>query len=224
MSVTPSNNPWLQVSAASYDGHMGHPAVDQLAMLAAEFELALDRVCPASCAVLGCATGNGLDRLASRDMDRAVAVDINSDFVEIARRRWADSVPSLEFKTADVADPSAISGRFDFVWAGLVFEYVHGARVLANIRRWLAPSGVMTVVLQQLGNPDTHISRSPYQTELAPLESVMKLVHPDQFRTTARAAGFRENGALRERLCQGKRFLVGDFRAAGDVSPEAKNV
>jgi hypothetical protein len=53
-------NPWLQIPASDYEGHMGLPEVNQSAFLANVFRTSLADYDSRSVLYIGCATGNGL--------------------------------------------------------------------------------------------------------------------------------------------------------------------
>jgi hypothetical protein len=82
-----SGNPWLSILLADYEGHMALPAVGQAHMIAEQFDRALRRWAPARIAVIGCAGGNGLDRIEPSTVERVVAVDLNPEYIECARAR-----------------------------------------------------------------------------------------------------------------------------------------
>ena len=62
---------WRDVPAAAYDGHMGHPAVDQSRLLADLLDELVGRLRPTRLLIPGVATGNGLERLRGRPLARA---------------------------------------------------------------------------------------------------------------------------------------------------------
>ena len=74
-------NAWLDVPADDYIGHMSSPEVDQLSVLSRLFREALERFLPADVLLLGCATGNGLDRVDRSVTRRVTAVDINPEYL-----------------------------------------------------------------------------------------------------------------------------------------------
>jgi hypothetical protein len=59
------SNPWLNIPLDDYEGHMSLPAVGQAQMIAEQLDHAL----------IGCAGGNGLERIAGRPIERVVARD-----------------------------------------------------------------------------------------------------------------------------------------------------
>ncbi len=56
-------NPSLDIPLQDYEGHMSDPSIGQAAMLANQLELLLELRMPSSIAIIGCAGGNGLDRI-----------------------------------------------------------------------------------------------------------------------------------------------------------------
>lgn len=82
-------NPWLKIPASDYEGHM--EAVGQRALLGQIFRDVYSLVRPRRLAILGCATGNGFEYVDTAITERIVGVDINPDYIEIARRRFSAS-------------------------------------------------------------------------------------------------------------------------------------
>src|SRR6186713_702946 len=74
LDVMPTN-PWLEIPLADYEAHMELPQVAQAELLAEQLAAAVRARSPDSVAVLGCAGGNGLDRLPAAL--RVVGVDVN---------------------------------------------------------------------------------------------------------------------------------------------------
>ena len=95
-------NPWLSIPLAEYEGHMALPEIGQAEVLAAELEFVVRQYSPKSVAVIGCAGGNGLDRLVESGVERIVGIDINPAYVETVRRRFGSRIPGLELHVADV--------------------------------------------------------------------------------------------------------------------------
>ena len=57
--------PWREIPLSDYEAHMSLPSVGQARMLADQLALLLERHAPISVAIIGCAGGNGLDRIDS---------------------------------------------------------------------------------------------------------------------------------------------------------------
>jgi len=89
-------NPWTVVPAADYERHMGPQGVDQLAPLSAIFEEVYAAAQPDRLLVLGCATGNGLEHVNPAVTKRIVGVDVNLQYLGVARQRFIGLGARLE--------------------------------------------------------------------------------------------------------------------------------
>ena len=96
------SNPWLDIPLDDYEGHMSLPAVGQAQMIEEHLDRALERWAPKSIAVIGCAGGNGLDKIAEGTVERVVAMDVNPDYIERTRSRYAGRLQGFELICADV--------------------------------------------------------------------------------------------------------------------------
>ena len=193
---------------------MGPSGTDQLGPLAAVFADVYAEVRPASAAILGCATGNGLgavDRLVTR---RIVGVDINADYLEIARRRHARLGAALELVCADLSTSELEAGAFDLIFGALVFEHVDHQALAARIARWLAPRGVAAVVLQLQRDAEAPpVSRTAFPS-LQALSGSIRLLAPRQARLLLASHGLEERRAWEIPLRGGKAFYVGLYGKA----------
>jgi len=203
-------NPWLDIPASDYEGHMASPQVGQLHLLNRLFKRVLTETRPVSVAVLGCTTGNGFEHFDPAVTHFILGVDINPSYLEITRERYRAWGTRLELKCADLHTDCFDGRQFDLVHAALVFEYVDVEIVLAHIFRALKPQGKLSVVLQlpNLGLPA--VSHTPYKS-LEKLAPVMHLLEPDQFTRLTRRAGFKEPAGEMITLPSGKEFFLGVY-------------
>ena len=165
-------NPWLDVPLADYEGHMALPNVGQAQLLSDVFAGALTKYAPRSVAVLGCAGGNGLDRVSSKVTERVVGVDLNPDYVQQARTRFDHQIPLLELLVGDVQTEEFAFAPVELVFAGLLFEYVDAEAVLAKIRAMLCPGGTLLTVVQLPSTAISEITPSQFAS-LGALSSVI---------------------------------------------------
>jgi trans-aconitate methyltransferase len=205
------DNPWLAIPATDYEGHMALPEVGQLQVLSALFGDTYRELQPARLAVLGCATGNGFEHIDPLITPQAVGVDINPQYLEIARARYAQRLPGLQLLTADLATCKLAASTFELISAALVFEYLRPLPLLRRISDWLAPAGTLAAVLQLPGDGCAPVTPTKFRS-LERLEPVMRLVDPDEFLAAAAAAGL---AVYRERevpLPGGKRLFAAMLR------------
>jgi len=206
------SNPWLGIPLDDYEQHMSLPEIGQAQMLAEQFARALDRWAPPSVAVIGCAGGNGLDRVEGRSVARLVAVDVNPEYIELTRARYARRLPRLEMICADVQSGLLTYEPVDFTYAALLFEYVDLMATLRTLKRNSRTAAVLTTVLQLPHTAIEAVSSSPYKSLLG-LSPAMKLVAPDALCQAAADAGFAVVDSISIELASGKRFCLQNFRA-----------
>jgi SAM-dependent methyltransferase len=212
-NVSVADNPWLLIPAADYEGHMSAPHIAQAQFLSQVFKEALRVYDASTVAQLGCATGNGLEHIDPAATRRLSCVDINPEYLAILRARYGERIAGLEVVEADLATCRLQPGAYSLIFTGLVFEYVAPKILLPKIADWLRPDGVLVVVLQILAQGLPEVSESPYQS-LKLLESIMRLVSPQEFRSTAENESLGEIESKIVTLESGKAFYVGTFTRA----------
>jgi len=208
------SNPWLSVPAADYEGHMGSPGVRQLEFLSRVFGELIREFDPESLLLLGCATGNGLERIERGRLRKLVGLDINPEYLEVCRRRHAENIPGLELVRADFASFDLGPASIDFVHAALFLEYVDPASAVQKISRWLKPRGILAVVLQLPGDSCGKVTETGF-TSMKALEPAIRLVDPTLLGRFVREQGFSELRSARETLASGKKFFLGVYRLEG---------
>lgn len=199
-------NPWLRISLEDYENHMSLPSIAQAHYLSSFFQKLLTLYHPKSVAILGCAGGNGLEKINSEITQRVVCVDINPAFVRTAEERYNSVTQNTEFLSGDISSGKIIFPPVEIIFAGLLFEYVNLDLALENIGRLICENGKLAVVLQ-LPNPDiAEVSPSPY-ISLEILSEVFSFVSPEKFIAACESKGL--NLVLRDktRLNSGKEFI-----------------
>lgn len=203
-------NPWLNIPAADYEAHMSSPNVDQRAFLGRTFKEALEKHDCGKVALLGCATGNGLEYINSEATEKVTAIDINPEYLEIVRQRYEKTVSGLALIEADLQICKLEKQAYSLIYAGLIFEYLSPRKVLPGIADGLHRNGVMVAVLQLHSKGQKQITDTPY-ANLKKLESIMQLVSPQDFWAMAHDAGLHELEAETVTLESGKPFYIGTF-------------
>jgi SAM-dependent methyltransferase len=203
-------NPWLYIPATDYEGHMGPKGVNQLSALDRLFHQAYVYMKPKALAMLGCATGGGLDHIDLSITRRIVGVDINPEYLEIARQRFDKLGSALELICAPLETLSLTPAGFDLIFAGLIFEYLEPEPLMHKIAAWLAPGGMCAVVLQLPSTATPTVTPSEYDS-LQSLTPIMRLVPPLSLERMALGAGLELNRRFEVSLRFSKRFFVAWF-------------
>ena len=198
-------NPWLQIQAEDYEGHMSTPNVAQLQMLNKIFADVLEEFNPKSIAILGCTTGNGFEHLTDKNIERIVGVDINPKYISICKKRFGKNLSQLKLVCADLNEINFPDSSFDLIHAALVFEYVEVEPLLSKISHWIKRDGILSVVLQLPGKAASPVSETPYQS-MKLLNPYMKLVKLKEFRDNAQKYGLEEIKNFKVEMNSGKSF------------------
>ncbi|HQO30166.1 MAG TPA: class I SAM-dependent methyltransferase [Accumulibacter sp.] len=209
-------NPWLEIPLSDYESHISLPAVAQGEMFASQLAATVQQFSPESVAIIGCAGGNGLDRLPVT-VRRVVGVDINPDYIAATSSRYRRQRPGLELHVADIQLGPLPFAPVDLIYAALVFEYVSLPATLDNLARVCSPGGRLIVVLQQ---PSVHVhavTPSPYAS-IRKLVPVMNLVSPAEMCRNAATVGFALETENRLTLASGKEFAVQTYRHSSSAS------
>ena len=166
---------WKSIPAEDYERHMTHPDVGQAQALARILKEIYDAAEPRSLAILGCTTGNGLECVRPGITRGVVGIDINAQFLEIARQRFSSSGFVLELFCGDVLSTDFGRG-FDLIHAALIFEYVDPAALVNCVASRLSDAGMCSVVLQQHADDNRTPSVTPTGiTSLEPLAEVIEI-------------------------------------------------
>ena len=200
-------NPWTVVQAGDYEKHMGPEGVDQLAPLSAIFQEVYLATQPDRVLLLGCATGNGLEHVNPAVTQKATGVDVNLQYLGIARQRFMHLGTKLELFCSEAEKFRAAPGSFDLIHAALIFEYLHPEPLVRRIAEWLAPGGTCCAVVQLPGGESPVAPSKPMQI----IEKAMKLVPPDELTRLFEHYGLARKRTRTVPLKHGKSLWVGVF-------------
>jgi SAM-dependent methyltransferase len=204
-------SPWLDIPLADYEGHMAWPGIGQSEMLAMQFSDLLTQWAPASAAVIGCAGGNGFDRVRVAVTKRLVGIDINPHYIRELAYRYAAVIPGLELYVRDIQEPVDRIAPVDLIYAALVLEYVEPVPVLHNLKSICRPGGVLATVLQLPSDQLSPVSESPF-TSLKELAPAMHWLSPSTLTDCATASGFALQSSRKIALSSGKEFALQVFK------------
>ena len=203
------NNPWLDVPLEEYEGHMSWPAVGQAQLLSDVFSRAIEQFSPRSVAVLGCAGGNGFERIPS-SVSRVVGVDLNPQFIAETGARFRGRFKDLELIVGDIQSNETSFAPVDLMFVGLVLEYVNVETVIARVPSMLGAAGKLVTVLQLPNVGHFHVSPSPF-SGVQPIEKVLSFVPPPHLQKVAEAQGCVQLESHTIASVAGKQFQVQVF-------------
>ncbi len=201
-------NPWISVEPGDYEAHMTSPTVGQMPALAGILARDLATYRPRSLLVVGCATGNGFEHIDPGVTVRVTGIDINPAFLAVLRGRHGARLQRLELIAGDVLDPAVEPGTFDLVHVGLLFEHLPWQPALRRVADWVAPAGVLSVVLQLPSAEAAPVSPTSIARRYPRLAETMQLVDPGEFMAAAGILGLAPDAGERLPLPQGKAFLA----------------
>ena len=201
------SNPWLAIPEADYVGHMSSPTVNQRPVLSRLLGDALESVRPRAVLVLGCSTGNGLERVDPKVTSRVAVVDLNPAYLRRLGERFPNPDFELDIRCADLADVVLEPGEFDLVHAGLVLEYVEWPLLLPRVAAALTSGGVLSVVLQLPSAATPAVTPTAF-VSLRSLESLFRFVDPEALVEAANGEGLALSNRRTEPLAAGKSFEV----------------
>ena len=202
-------NPWLNIPVSDYEAHMSASNVKQHFFLNTIFKKLLSEYMPENIIVPGCTTGNGFEHIDFQVTTHVVGIDINEEYLRTARSRFSDE--RIEFINSDICSVDLGSEIFKLIHCALIFEYVQPERCLDNLIKHLAPDGSLSVVLQLPSENHAMVSKTNFKS-LESLNSIIKLVNPNEFKKIATELGLFEHGSEIITLESGKSFYFGVYK------------
>ncbi|ACL67127.1 Methyltransferase type 12 [Anaeromyxobacter dehalogenans 2CP-1] len=169
-------NPWTVVPAADHARYLGPEGLDLRSTLDGLFQEAYLSAQPDRLLVVGCATGDGLEHVDPSVTGRVVGLDVNLQYLAIARQRFFHLGPRLELYCTDAETWRAPPGAFDLVHAALVLEYLHPEPLVRRIAGWLADGGACSIVLRLPGGE----APEPPSQALRLIERAARPVPPEE--------------------------------------------
>jgi SAM-dependent methyltransferase len=192
------NNPWLDVPLADYEGHMALPGIEQAQLLSDIFADVLAKFSPRSVAVIGCAGGNGFDRIPPSIL-RVVGVDLNPRFVAETEARFRARMENLELMVGDIQSHDVSFAPVDLIFLGLILEYVDVESVMARMPSMLTARGNIVSVLQLPTVGHQQVSPSPFKS-VHSVGEVIHLVPPARLQDYVEAQGYIQLESRKRRV------------------------
>ena len=202
-------NAWVHIPAQDHEAHMAE--IGQSAVLRDIFSRVYADTKPRRLLILGCTTGSDFEVVDPEVTEKSAGVDVNREYLEIARRKLKRLSGAIDLVHADVLHADLPCSEFDLIHVALLFEYVDPADLFHRIGEWLALDGVCSTVTQNPAEGVEPVSKTPYDSLLV-LSGHMSLRGPDQVNSFALRAGLERISSGDVYLPMGKSFSVSTFR------------
>jgi len=161
-------NPWLTITYSDYENHMLE--VGQAHVLNALTDYYLKEYKPANFALIGCATGNGLEHIDDEITRNVYAIDINSDYLQQTKIRFENKIKNLIICCIDLQNDKLTLSNIDLAFCGLILEYVEPEKVLKNICEIINEDGKIVIIIQK-DKQTSFVTKTKYNS----LESLTKI-------------------------------------------------
>lgn len=156
---TVKRNPWEDVMLTDYEAHMSLPQVRQLQILNEIMEKQLTEIRAETVAILGVASGNGLEYVDRKKFKTVYGIDVNKSFLQECDRRFQHLKGCLVLKEMDLLQLEQRLPDVEYVIANLLIEYIGIQNFVRQIEH-AKPNWVSCVIQENLG--EGFVSRSPY--------------------------------------------------------------
>lgn len=207
------SNPWLHIPLEDYERHMSHHMVAQSTLLNALTKKYLDELKPETVIFLGIAGGNGLEHIDNKITKSVYGIDINSDYLDTALKRYKERIPSLKLLNLDVTRHAECICKADFIWAALILEYTGIDHVLAFCKNNLYKDGHLIVSIQSNNNIPS-VSPTGIET-VKKAGKIFFIVDPEQLLSKTAETGYKTLGKEENILPSGKSIITFHFVAVG---------
>ena len=170
-------NPWKNISLSDYEGHMSLDNVMQLQTLDSIMKKQLEAYDTDTAMILGVAGGNGLEHISKEKYTTVYGVDVNSDYLDEAQKRYSRLGDVLKLLCADLTTEYDSLPEAKLIIADLLIEYI-GYECFKKVVQQVKPEYVSCVI--QVNTDDSFVSDSPYLHSFDGLDSVHSTIEKDK--------------------------------------------
>lgn len=201
-------NPWKDISLSDYENHMALESVQQLQALNKIMKEQFYTYDIDSIMILGVAGGNGLEHIDCKKIEKVYGVDINQDYLQECKKRYAKLGDVLETICMDLMQDEIQLPYVELVVANLLIEYI-GYECFQKVIRAIKPKIVSCVI--QINEDDTFVSESPYLHAFDGLEEIHHQMEYYYLINAMERTGLHKLLEAEYDLPNGKKFLRVDF-------------
>lgn len=203
-------NIWNHIPLIDYEKHMSHATVGQMQLLSRILEEKLKQYSPTSLTVWGIAGGNGLEHINPNITKEVIGIDINNEYLNECKKRFADSIPNLRLSNIDLeCKNTRPTIKTNLIWAALVFEYVDTDNVLEYAKECLNNKDVISITIQQ-DNENDSVSKTGIES-IKQVSSIFKTITKEKIIKYAQKYNFNLVAETENLLDSGKSFITLDL-------------
>ena len=204
------NNPWKEIPYSDYENHMIE--IGQYQVLNRLTKYCLDKYLPKNFALLGCATGNGLEHINPEITKNIYAIDINQNYLNKTKENFAEKINNLETINADIENDELTIQNIDLFFVGLVLEYVEAKRALKKIINTLSNKGVLFIVIQK-NKQTSFVSKTKYKS-LEKLSNFSREVNEKEIDAFIRSENLLLTNREEIYLTENKSFIIFEYNVS----------
>lgn len=202
------NNPWKDISLSDYENHMSLESVQQLQALNKLMKEQFYTYDIDSIMILGVAGGNGLEHIDCKKIEKVYGVDINQDYLQECKKRYADLGDVLETICMDLTQDDVKLPYVELLVANLLIEYI-GYECFQKVIRAIRPKLVSCVI--QINEDDTFVSDSPYVRAFDGLDEIHHQMDCYNLINAMERTGLHKLLEAEHDLPNGKKLIRMDF-------------
>ncbi len=204
------DNPWKSVSLSNYENHMQLDTVKQLQALNEMMHIQFNSYDVSSAIVLGVAGGNGLEHIDDDKYSVVYGVDVNPDYLQTVRERYASLGDRLQCLCIDLTKDAAQLPHADLVIANLLIEYI-GYECFLNVIKQVKPYYVSCGI--QINQDEGFVSESPYTHVFDVLNSIHHQIDAIGLENQMQQIDYQPLSRQEFLLPNGKKLVRIDFSA-----------
>lgn len=202
------SNPFLDIPLDIYEKHMSLDSINQLQTLNEIMRDQLNRYEISTAMILGVAGGNGLEHINMNKTNIVYGVDINSQYLDACRQRYAYLGSHFKEICANLTDLSVELPKSELIIANLVVEYIGYEAFIFHTKK-ICPKYITVVI--QINTSDEFVSESSYIHAFDRVVEVHHQMDEYNLRQSLNSIGYSLGLKTEYPLPNGKSFTRLDF-------------
>lgn len=202
-------NPWEEISLSDYENHMRLDSVKQLQALNEIMKQQFESYQVTTAMVLGIAGGNGLEHVNPQKYKKVYGIDINEDYLLVAKERFLNLGNILECRRINLIDETDKLPQAELLIANLFIEYVGYEAFQKAVLK--SQAKYISCVIQINAESETWVSDSPYIKAFDGLNKVHHQMAENALIKAMEEIGYVLLKTNEQELHNGKKLVMIDF-------------